>query len=135
MTRELLFVFMLVAALGGFAIAARVWRKKTRKETLVCPIGSNCDAVINSSYSVVFGVPVEVAGMLYYGCIALASLAFLFFPSLAGAAHAPLLWIALLAEAFSVYLLGVQAVLKEWCLWCIGSFAASTLVFILAVLL
>jgi uncharacterized membrane protein len=39
---------------------------------------------------------------------------------------------ASLAEVFALYLIFLQsAVLKEWCLWCIASFIASTTIFFL----
>lgn len=123
----------LAAALGGFAVAWHVYRTKARGKVLVCPIGSDCDAVVNSSYSKIFGIRIEVIGMLYYGAFALAEGALIAFSIPETGMTALLLKTAAsLAEVFALYLIFLQsAVLKEWCLWCIASFIASTTIFFL----
>lgn len=123
-----------LAALAGFSIAAYVRLKKAKKQPLVCPLGANCDAVIHSSYSAILGVPIELLGMLYYLGIAVAYGASFFLPVFFSGDITLLLFVAAtVAEFFSLYLLYLQfAVLKEWCSWCLGSFAASTIIFILS---
>lgn len=115
-------LFILVLALAGLAVAFYINYKKTKKEKLVCVIGKDCDKVVNSRYSSVFGIDNQILGMIYYLLLA----AFAIF-SLAG-----LVWPAIIfsvfrlmtvgAILFSIFLVGVQAfILREWCEWCLGS--------------
>ena len=45
------YAFVVAAALGGFGVAYNVWNTKRSGKSLVCPTGSDCNAVVNSKYS------------------------------------------------------------------------------------
>lgn len=114
---------IIAAALAGLGVALNVYRTKKHNQQLVCPTGSDCNAVVTSRYAKFFGIPLEYLGMVYYIIIALAYAAFIFIPAI----FTPGLTLAVvilsaLAGLFSVYLLFVQAVLlRKWCIWCILS--------------
>ena len=97
---------------------------------MTCPIGSDCNAVINSEYSRFLGIPLETIGIFYYGLILLGYSAIstantLSFPTILFL----LITISTLAFLFSAYLTIIQGVvLREWCSWCLFSAFLSTLI-------
>ena len=131
-----------IAILGacGFWVARHIYKKKRSSNPFVCPIKFDCNSVVNSDYSRLFGIPLEILGMVYYGFIAVSyclSSLYLYYT-----AHLPLGFIVILmiglsvfAFLFSIYLIGVQAfILKNWCFWCIVSACISVSIFILTFL-
>src|SRR3989344_5649429 len=111
------YAFISFAAIGGFGVALYIYRTKKHRKELVCPIGSDCNAVINSRYSKFLGVSLEYWGMFYYALIFLSYL--IMFTS--G------------AFLFSLYLLFAQAfILKQWCIWCLLSATLSIVIFIIS---
>ena len=121
-------------ALLGFFIASYVRHKKTTQTHMVCPLRSNCQAVIQSQYSRFLGVPIELMGMFYY---AFASVGYLLF-FLNG--DTVVTWfgqlvLALTAAAafFSVYLIAIQTfALRQFCTWCLASAALSITIALLS---
>lgn len=116
----------------GFLIAFHIFRKKIHKAVLVCPIGSDCNAVVHSSYSKFLGIPVEAVGMVYYFLITLFYAIALFVPAWTdGVIHFFMLGMTLGAFLFSVYLVCIQGfVIKQWCTWCLGSAMIATGIFL-----
>jgi len=125
------YIIVLLAALGGFGLTIYIRTKKMRKEAFVCPIGFDCDVVMQSSYGRFFGIPVEFIGMAYYGFLLvlytlfattdLSSSAVLSYGALTA---------TLIAFLFSLYLTFIQAfTLKQWCSWCLTSAGLCTLIF------
>ncbi|MBI1971554.1 MAG: vitamin K epoxide reductase family protein [Candidatus Wildermuthbacteria bacterium] len=101
----------------GFAASAYIFYKTQRKEKLFCLLGGECNDVVYSKYGKAFGIPNELAGMLYYVFLVVAL--FLSLESVARIA-------AILAFGASVYLLLIQAfVLKKWCEWCLATAVAN----------
>ncbi len=122
-----LIIFILAAA--GFLLSWHIWRQKQKNKPLVCLIGEDCNKVIFSSYATILGIPNEVLGMIYFGGLALASLAI--YLNLApeiislGTRMA-----TALAATFSLILIVIQAfILKEWCEWCLASSLLSMSIF------
>lgn len=126
-----IYVIGSIIAFGGLSITSYIHRKKSTEQPMVCPIGSNCEAVVHSEYSKMFHIPLEVIGALYYTIMVLTYSLFLVAPDLHSAGAAIIiLEMTGVAFLFSVYLVSVQAfVLKEWCTWCLGSGAISCLIF------
>jgi uncharacterized membrane protein len=58
--------WMLVLTLIGIAVAVYVARGNYTGQPLWCPIIDGCNAVVNSPYSRVFGVPMSYFGFIYY---------------------------------------------------------------------
>ncbi len=120
----------------GFALAFFIWRKKRLGQTMVCPLNSDCNAVIYSKHSTFFGIPVEVMGLVYYGIIAIS---YLFFLVTSYNASSLIVFLVLVASTaavlFSVYLTIIQIFgLKQWCVWCLTSAALCGIIFTLAII-
>ena len=116
-------ILLILLSLGGFLLARRIHIHKKKKKPLVCPMKSNCDAVVHSNFSKLFGINLEVLGMIYYGFVFFVYTVLLFFPVLGFADSIfALAIISSIAVIFSVYLVSLQAfVIKQWCAWCLGS--------------
>jgi uncharacterized membrane protein len=131
------FTFQLLifgAALVGAITAGYVWRHKKTGRPLVCPLGSNCERVVHSRFSRLFGWPVELLGLGYYGFLLLFYGSALLFPGWwPPVAYALMTAVTTAAFAMSTYLLRVQLVrLREWCVWCLLSALCSTIIFLAA---
>ena len=59
-------ILIILLGIVGFSIASYIYNKKRNKKKLICPIHSNCEQVINSNYSKILGIPVEILGIIYY---------------------------------------------------------------------
>lgn len=129
--QKILNLLPVIIAVGGFFLAHYIYNKKKRKEILVCPLDSNCDAVVHSRYSTFLGIPLEVMGMIYFSFITLFFLSALFIPQLNSGYFlfiAPIMTFG--AFLFSLYLVLVQLLLiKQWCAWCLISTILCTLEF------
>lgn len=117
------YAFIVAAALAGIGVAVNVYQTKQHGRQLVCPTGSDCNAVVTSKYAKFFGISLEYWGMVYYSLIALAYLGLIFVPQFfTPALTLAVIILSVLAGLFSLYLLFVQAVLlRKWCIWCILS--------------
>lgn len=119
--------------LAGFLLASYIYRKKKKKKHLVCPLKSNCDTVINSDYSRILGIRLEVLGMIYYAAIAIGYGLVNNSLSISSVLSNILLPFSFFAFIFSLYLISVQAfVLRQWCTWCLFSAFLCTSIFILS---
>lgn len=126
------YIGITIPALLGFAIAFYIFYKKSRQEKLICIIGEDCNKVVESQYSKLWGIRLEVLGMIYYGLIALyygvdeALLQngfSLVDNAVAGA--------SILAFLLSLYLTLIQfVVLRDLCEWCLASGILSTVIFL-----
>jgi len=130
-TLDILIIF---AAFIGFLIVSYIAHKKRAQEVLVCPIGSDCNAVIHSKYSNFLGIPLEFLGIIYYGVIAVGYGIILAYPEISlPFLKFGLVTMTLLAFLFSLYLTFIQAfVIKEWCAWCLTSALICSVIFSLA---
>jgi uncharacterized membrane protein len=129
------YVIIIFVAFSGFLLAAYIRHKKVSKETLVCPLRSNCGTVIFSDYSRFFGVPVELLGMAYYLIVAVVYGVFLAAPiSMPQFVVFGIFSMTIAAFLFSLYLTFIQAfALKQWCAWCLVSAGFCTVIFLLTV--
>ncbi|MDP3727792.1 MAG: vitamin K epoxide reductase family protein [bacterium] len=129
---------LFAAALLGLATTVYLlWKRYARPgEPLVCPIGENCQTVLDSRFGRMLGFRNEFIGAAYYAVM----LAFLILAeqgkvlpfSLLGSADPAdvALLIAVPAAVVSIALTGIQAlVLKNWCSYCL--FANAVNIFLL----
>ena len=125
------YILVVFVAFGGFLLAFYIRHKKKSNEKLVCPIGSDCNAVIHSEYSRFFGIPVELLGILYYGLTAISYGIFLSAPHLVSPMTLFLVLVSTTtALLFSLYLTFIQAfVLRQWCTWCLTSAGLCAIIF------
>jgi len=124
--RRILIVIALFA-LAGLSAATYVFVTHSLGYELFCPFATGCDAVQNSPYAVLFGIPVSLLGMLgFTAYIALALISLRFGAAMRGYLHA-LLVLSVVEVAFTSYMAYLQvAVIRAVCSWCMLS-AALTL--------
>ncbi len=124
---------IIILALFGFAIASHIRLKKKKKKRLVCPLRADCERVVSSTYSSIWGVSVEKLGIFYYSFTIIIHIFFILSPGFYQKEFV-LILIAFssIAFLFSLYLVSIQAfVIKQWCSYCIFSALSSTLIFLL----
>lgn len=137
MPAEILYLLIVVSAIGGFLVSLFVRVTKLRGETLFCPTDSDCNSVIHSRYSKIFwGIPNEDVGLVYYLMIGLAYAGLLLWGGVILSFNVVLMFISAVAFGVSVYLTYLQgAKLKEWCTLCLLSGIFCTIIFVAAVYL
>ena len=115
MSDRTLRVAVALTACAGLVLAAYLTWAHYDQDLLICTAaGGGCEAVQESEYATVAGVPVALLGTIAYAVV-LALLAWDAPPARTAAAG-----IALAALAFALYLIAVQAfVLEAWCAWCL----------------
>ncbi|MCR4334211.1 MAG: vitamin K epoxide reductase family protein [Patescibacteria group bacterium] len=128
------YAFITFAAAGGLGVTLYIYHTKKNHRQLVCPIGSNCNAVITSRYSKFLGVPLEYWGMFYYSIIFITYIILIFAPFLFSKFFlSGLVMFTATAFLFSLYLLFVQGfLLRQWCIWCLLSATLSIGIFIVS---
>ena len=124
-----------ILAIVGLLDSWYIFYKKQKNEKLVCFIGQDCNEVVNSKYSHIYGVPNEVLGIIFYlfilGIVGLLAFGITEFHdiSLIAVIH----FIAFFALLLSIFLTTIQAfVLKAWCEYCLVASFANFGIFVLA---
>ena len=75
-------IAVFVLAVCGFFVAKYIYNhKKPNQKPLVCPVGFDCNAVVNGEYSRFIGVPIEIFGMIYYALVSMVYLFLIFLPT------------------------------------------------------
>lgn len=126
-------IVLLLCVLGflnAFYLYYQHQREVKGGSKMFCLIGGDCSGVVSSKYGKTLGIKNEITGMAYYFLLAIFLLLNLIFPQtfknylvLPKAA-------ALIAGAFSIYLLIVQTViLRKLCSWCLIAIAINFLIF------
>ena len=97
-----------------------------------CSLIHGCEEVLNSSYATFFGIPVALAGAIYYVAIFLCLIAFIDRKKFLFWRIATLLPVA--GFLVTLWLVGVQAfILQAFCLYCLFSAFFTTILFLLSV--
>ncbi|MDA1337495.1 MAG: hypothetical protein O3C23_01895 [bacterium] len=122
--------WIFILASIGLIDAAYILYKKLTKKKLVCFFGDDCDRVSKSKYGYVLGIPIEALGIGFYlSLLGIFTLSTLGVIAIVGVPLSfVVLFIAIPASLASLYLLFIQAVLKEWCEWCILSAVVNFLI-------
>ena len=103
-------------ALAGIAVAGYLTWSHYAGGSVVCPVGGSCEAVQESEYAKLAGIPVAVLGLTAY--IAILGLVAWDTPAARLAAAA----LSLTGLLFSIYLLVVQLfVIDAICVWCLAN--------------
>lgn len=125
-------VVSIAVALLGFADASYLTIEHFRGTTPPCFIVSGCGTVTTSVYSQIGPIPVALLGALYYFVISL--LLFLALESKNDKPARAAFLLTPLGILASGYFLYIQAfILNAYCLYCLGSVATSTILFMLAI--
>lgn len=133
-----MFTYVILSVLGllGFALCLTIIKSKHSAKPLVCPLEGSCETVIHSKYSTLFGIPLEIIGLIYYAIVAICYGVFAFLPygpSPIGALA--LVIISFCALLFSLVLTGIQAmIIRHWCTWCLFSAGISIIISLLSIL-
>lgn len=127
------FWVVIILAVVGLLDVGYIYYKKNFNQKLVCVIGKDCNAVLNSKYSHILGLPMEVWGAVYYFVVLTLALLILLGLIEAGGLNIELVLriITSLAALGSVGLIFIQlVVIKEWCEYCLLSAAVNFLLVI-----
>ncbi len=123
-------ILLALAVLGMADSGYLVWKHQIKKQALVCPLNSDCNAVTDSKWGRILGVRNDILGFFYY--IAIFVLGIFIFSGYEYSLY--LLTAAFLAFAFSAFLLYIQKyVIKSYCFYCIMSAVINLLIFISAI--
>ncbi|KKQ21298.1 MAG: hypothetical protein US45_C0011G0006 [Candidatus Nomurabacteria bacterium GW2011_GWA1_37_20] len=116
--------FALLFTLSSIGISETVYliQKRIASEKPVCPIGDNCEIVLESKYNKIFIIPNDVLGLLTYIVISFIA-AFLVIEI-----EPIFLWIFIIkiligiASVISLFFTYLQwRVIRAWCFWCLMS--------------
>jgi len=121
-----LLVAVVCLALVGLSAATYVFVTHSLGYELFCPFATGCDAVQNSPYAVLFGIPVSLLGMLgFTAYIVLALTGLRSGPAVRGYLHV-LLVLSVLEVGFTSYMAYLQiSVIRAVCSWCMLSAALT----------
>lgn len=140
-----------ILAVVGLLDSWYIFYKKQKKEKLLCfvsPImarlapkrggGQDCNEVVNSKYSHIYGVPNEVLGIIFYfSILGIVGLVTIGITELHGISLMAVIHLtAFFALLLSIFLTAIQAfVLKAWCEYCLIAMFANFGIFVLAFLI
>lgn len=124
-------IFLLVVALIGFVDASYLTIEHFQGRIPPCSITGGCEQVLTSSYSQIFGIPVSLMGAVFYLLVLVGA-----FSYLESKNTTFLKWTLILtipALFFSLWFVYIQVfVLYSYCIYCLGSFLTSTILFVTA---
>lgn len=126
-----LVVAILFVAIIGFADASYLTIEHYQGNIPPCSLTNGCEKVLTSSYSVILGVPVSLAGSIFYLAVAVGAFAYL-----EGKRERIFFYTQILTMfglLFSLWFIYVQAfILQAYCLYCLFSAVTSIALFVLA---
>jgi uncharacterized membrane protein len=113
----MILLLLTILAVVGLLDSWYIFYKKQKNEKLVCLVGQDCNEVVNSKYSHIYGIPNEVLGIIFYlsvlGIVGLVALGITEFHGISLMAVIHL--IAFFALLISIFLTAIQAlVLNAW---------------------
>ena len=101
-------------ALAGTAVAGYLTYVHYRPAALICTGGGGCEAVQESDYAELAGIPVAVLGLAAYVVV----LGLVAWDTELARLLAAVIGVS--ALGFAAYLVALQAfVIDEWCVWCL----------------
>jgi uncharacterized membrane protein len=123
----------LIVSFIGFIDATYLTVKHYSGTPLACPLFKDCEKVTTSRYATILGVPLALLGAVYYLTIILSSIAYLDIRrKVILSFTVRFTIIGLLASAWFVYL--QFFVIRAICPYCMVSAVASTILFLLGML-
>lgn len=124
-------ILLFVIALLGFADASYLTIEHYSGVIPPCSVTGGCETVLTSAYSTVFGIPVALGGAIFYLFI-LVSI-FIYFESKNTKLLKWSLLLTVIGFIASLWFIYVQAfILHSYCVYCLGSFSTSTILFVIA---
>ncbi|MER3447725.1 MAG: hypothetical protein C4291_13225 [Candidatus Dadabacteria bacterium] len=112
-------IILILSALGIALSGYLTYLYYAKAQAAFCTVGSGCDTVRESPYSIILGVPVSVFGVIGYLSILILSLVSI---SYGRAKWLLLYFLSLVGFAFSAYLTYIELfVIKAICPYCVAS--------------
>lgn len=97
--------------------------------SVVCPLTGGCDAVLQSPYAQILGLPVALYGLFFYLTLFLVS--FMYFDRRSDTVLKALLLLPVVGFLFTLWFFYLQAfVIEAYCFYCLISAGLSTLLLI-----
>ncbi|MBI5669347.1 MAG: vitamin K epoxide reductase family protein [Chloroflexi bacterium] len=133
--RDWLHTLSLLLVVVGIVISGYLSYTKLTNVSVICAEGEsfNCDAVTSSVYGKVAGIPVAYLGLaayLFIGALLLLERRVTFVQEYG---IMLLFGVTLFGFIYSMFLVYVQAaILKSFCVWCLGHEVVMTLLFVLS---
>jgi uncharacterized membrane protein len=114
---------LLALAVAGLGISSYLTYTHWANATVACGGIGNCDAVNNSKYAEVAGIPVALLGALSYLALIASALAWLWWRPSGAAWPVMFFWgLSLVAALYSAYLTYIELfVLEAICVYCVAS--------------
>ena len=133
--RKLLNVFLIALAAIGALDAGYLTYQHYASGSVVCGIAAaDCDLVLHSEYSTIFGIPLALVGFLYYGTVF--GLSFAYFRNRKGLYLRSIAGFTGLGFLISLILTYIQLfVLEALCTFCLTSALVTTALFAISVYL
>ena len=66
MINKVFYYLILILNLSGFLISLYLTYVHYSSNIYVCPAGNDCDKVLTSKYSRIFGIPISLLGTIYF---------------------------------------------------------------------
>ena len=123
--------FILLSATGLVNAGYLTYQHYFEKKPLVCPIGHDCNAVVESKWGNFLGVRNEVLGVLFYAGMLIGILISIAAPGLIPNINFLLFAGAGIGLLFSIILVLIQKfAIKDYCFYCLISAGISLLLFV-----
>lgn len=118
------------AGLIGALLSGYLLVRTSQKHRIHCPFKDQCNEVLYSKYSRIFGVQTLAFGVAYYTVVFLSATYALIDPTaMQEIPLKPFLYVAVAAVLVSLYQTAIQIfVLKKWCSWCLESTLLSIII-------
>jgi uncharacterized membrane protein len=129
-------LLMLALSIVGLADSSYLSALHFRGELPFCNFIKECDVVLSSFYSEIFGIPAALLGVLFYGTLFVLILMYLNKNTNKDKILNYLIRLPVIGFIASLFFLYIQAfTLKAFCEYCVLSAITSTLIFILGLIL
>jgi len=127
-------IWILPLAIIGLIISGYLLYKRTQKEPVACLMGEDCNKVVRSEYSRMFGVPNALLGVIYY--IILAALILLaLYTNITWPFSSVIIGLTGIGVLFYLVMIYIQLYkIKEWCGYCLISAIITIAMFITEIL-
>lgn len=133
-----------ILSLIGIYISYKIFVGKRNPKNFICKIGNkvDCQHVLTSKFSKLFGIDIEKIGVVYYSTIFLVYLSTILISKwfldigsnfmIIDKLNFFAIILSFSGFAFSIYLLYIQGFyIKNWCAWCVSSAVVSIAIFFL----
>lgn len=124
---------IVLGLLGMINTSYLIWKDR-KKQPLVCPIGQDCNAMLNSKWNKILFIRNDILGLLFYAGVMVGAILLYF--NTDGIVKTLLIIGSGIGVLFSGFLVFVQArIIKNYCFYCLVSAFLTLLIFLNVLLL